>query len=469
MAGIISYGAYVPFLRLSREVFAKGLPGEKAVANFDEDSITMAAAAAIDCLSSMERQAVDGLFFTSTTSPYKEKQASTIVAAAADLRRDILIADLTNSLRAATAGLTLALNTVTVGSAKQVMITAADCRLGQPGSDFELNLGDGAAAILIGDSNVIAEVEDSYFVADEIMDVWRDDSDVFLRSWEDRFVGVEGYIKVVREAVSEVLRRANLTPEDFTRVVLYAPDARKQAELVRGLGFDPKTQAPDPILASIGSTGAAHLMMGLVAALEEARAGDRILLANYGDGADVFILRVTEEIEKLGNRRGIAGHLQQKKMLPNYDAYLQLKGLLVKDTGRPPGAGAAASGMWRERDKNLRLYGVKCRQCGAIQYPPQRVCYKCRAKDQFDTIRLSDERGKVFTYSLDYRSADLDAPSVIPVINFDSGGRLLCVMTDREIEEVKVGMPVEMTFRKLFSANGLHNYFWKCKPVREGR
>ncbi|MDY6911301.1 MAG: OB-fold domain-containing protein [Chloroflexota bacterium] len=469
MAGIISYGAYVPYLRLGRAAIAKGLPGEKAVANFDEDSITMAVAAALDCLGGMERQTIDGLFFASTTSPYREKQSSTIVAAATDLRRDILALDLANSLRVATAGMAMALNTVKAGAAKQVLITAADSRLGQPGSDFEMNLGDGAAAIVIGDSNVIAEVEESYSVSDEIMDVWRDDSDVFVRSWEDRFVGVAGYIGVVREAVSQVLKKANLTPSDFAKVVLYAPDGKKQAELVKGLGFDPKTQASDPILASVGSAGSAHLMMGLVAALETANPGDRILLANYGDGADVFILRVTEEIKKLKGMQGISGNLARKKMIPNYDTYLQLKGLLVKDTGRPAGAGVAASGMWRERDKNLRLYGVRCRQCGTAQYPPQRVCYKCRTKDQFDTVRLSDKKAKVFTYSLDYRSADLDAPAVIPVIDFDGGGRLLCVMTDREIDQVKIGMQVEMTFRKLFSANGLHNYFWKCTPVREGK
>ena len=469
MAGIVSYGAYVPFLRLSRDVVAKGLPGEKAVANFDEDSTTMAVAAALDCLDGSDRRDIDALLFASTTFPYKEKQSSTIVAAAADLRRDIFAVDVANSLRSATAGMTLALNSVASGAAKQVMITAADCRLGQPGSEFEANLGDGAAALLIGDSNVIAEVEASYSISDEIMDVWRDDTDTFVRSWEDRFVGVEGYIKVVRETVFELLKRENLTPSDFARVVLYSPDARKHAELVRSLGFDPKTQARDAILGFIGSTGSAHMMMGLVAALEEARAGDRILVANYGDGVDAFILRVTEHIENLKKRRGIAGHLQLKKMIPDYETYLQLKGLLTKDTGRPAGASAAASGMWRDRDKNLRLYGVKCRQCGTVQYPPQRVCYQCRAKDAFDVIRFSDNKAEVFTYSLDYRSASLDAPSVIPVINFESGGRMLCVMTDYNIGEVEVGLPVKMTFRKLFTANGIHNYFWKCTPIREER
>jgi uncharacterized OB-fold protein len=39
-------------------------------------------------------------------------------------------------------------------------------------------------------------------------------------------------------------------------------------------------------------------------------------------------------------------------------------------------------------------------------------------------------------------------------------------MTDRVAEEVKVGMPVEMSFRKMAYRDGIHNYFWKAVPVR---
>ena len=97
MVGITSYGAYVPFGRLSRGAMVKNAKGEKPFCNFDEDTITMAAAAAIDCLHGVEREAVDGLFFASTNAPYLEKQAASFVAAAADLRRDIVTADLAGS------------------------------------------------------------------------------------------------------------------------------------------------------------------------------------------------------------------------------------------------------------------------------------------------------------------------------------------------------------------------------------
>ena len=87
MAGIISYGAYIPRFRLSRTEIARAwgkaaARGEKAVASYDEDSITMAVAAALDCTKGFERNSISGVYFSSTTSPFLEKQSATIVAAA---------------------------------------------------------------------------------------------------------------------------------------------------------------------------------------------------------------------------------------------------------------------------------------------------------------------------------------------------------------------------------------------------
>jgi len=78
MVGITSYGSYVPMLRMPLAVIGGGKPGgpEKAVANWDEDSVTMAVAAAIDCLRGIDRSSVDGVLFASTSYPFKEKQAA---------------------------------------------------------------------------------------------------------------------------------------------------------------------------------------------------------------------------------------------------------------------------------------------------------------------------------------------------------------------------------------------------------
>jgi len=470
LVGITSYGAYVPLFRLNRQ--AIGGRGEKAICNFDEDSITMAVAAVLDCLNGVDREKADGLYFATTTSPYKEHLGATTVAMAADLRRNISTADFANSLRAGTSALKSAIDAVQAGSAKQIMVAAADCRLGTPGSAIEQNSGDGAGALLIGDTDVAVTVEASYSISDEIIDVWRHESDTFVRSWEDRFATTMGYVPVVCEAVSGLMQKHNYKPEDFSKVVLYTPDARRAAEVARRLRFDAKTQLQNPLFDVMGNTGSAFPLMLLVAALEEARAGDLILLASYGNGSDAFALRVNEQIEKIRDRRGMKGHLASKRIINDYVKYLRWRGIVPMDKIPGPHAAYSAPAAWRERNANISLRGIKCKVCGTVQYPPQRVCTKCHTKDQFEPYRMSDKKGKIFTYVMDYITPNLDVPIVTTEVDFEGGGRIQCYMTEADVDQIKVGLPVEMTFRKYTLwqetalREGVNIYFWNSAPPR---
>lgn len=467
MVGITSYGGYVPLFRLGKGTLGWLSPFERSAASFDEDSVTMAVAAAIDCLNGIDREEIDALYFATTTPPYSEKQSATLVAMAADLRRDIFTTDCTDTLRAGTNALKLAVDAVKAGSAKKAMVAVADCRLASPRSSLEQSSGDGAAALILGDKDVAAIIEDSYSVAHEIVDVWRPEGEDIIRSWEDRFYVEKGYIEGLKEAVSGLLKKTKLTLPDFSKVVYPAPDLRRHQEVSRTFGLKPE-QVQDPLFSLLGNTGAAFPLMLLVAALEEARAGDRILLASYGDGGDAFAFKVTEHIDRIRERRGIKKHLASKKILPHYEMFLQWRGFHHPDTGvrRPPIPSPSAPALFRERDKNLRFYGARCRNCGTTQYPPQIVCTRCGSKDNFEKVRLSDKKATLFTYSMDYIAGTVDVPLVITVLNFDGGGRALLTMTDRDVSEIKVGMPLEMSFRKLYEAGGIHNYYWKCIPVR---
>jgi 3-hydroxy-3-methylglutaryl CoA synthase len=188
MAGIVSYGAYIPIYRLNREilnqVWGGAEKGEKAIANLDEDSLTMGVEAARNCLKGVERNSIDALYFASTTPPYKEKQSASIMAAALDLREDIITVDLTDSLRSGTIGLRIALDAVEAGSARKVLLVAADCRIPPPNSAFEPIFGDGAAAFVIGGDSVAVEIEGSCYLTSEFIDVWRLEYDKITRTWE---------------------------------------------------------------------------------------------------------------------------------------------------------------------------------------------------------------------------------------------------------------------------------------------
>jgi len=219
----------------------------------------------------------------------------------------------------------------------------------------------------------------------------------------------------------------------------------------------------------MGNTGTALSLMLLVAALEEARAGQRIILVSYGDGCDVLILRVTGDIEKVRDRRGVKGHMASKLALDNYQKYLEWRQIIPAQTTLRPGPDQpSAVALWRDRKYGLAMYGLKCKVCGTPHFPREHVCVNCGARDQFEDYRFAGKKGVLTTFSQDssWAGISLDVPVTVTAVDIEGGGRVICDMTDRNPAQVKVGMPVEMTFRKLRRVGGINNYWWKCQPIR---
>jgi 3-hydroxy-3-methylglutaryl CoA synthase len=473
MAGITSYGAYIPWLRLPFAAIAGGGRkagggggGERSVANYDEDSVTMGVAAATACIEDLDRSRIDGVLFASTSYPYREKQAASVIAKALDLRREVATADLADTVRAGTTALRSAVDAVKAGSARNVLVVASDCRLAAPRSPLERTFGDGAAAFLVGNDNVAVTIDAQHFIADEIIDVWRTENDAFVKTWEDRFVVEHGYADNISEVVRGLLDKTGKKASDFSKAVLYGPDARSLAGVARGLGFDAKTQLRDPLFGRLGNAGTAFAAILLVGALEDARAGDTLLLANYGDGAEAFALSVHDPITKLCNRRGVRWHLERRAELSSYDKFLAFRNLQASALDRRAGAGVSATVHYRDRDEDISFRGHKCRRCGTEQFPYQRVCFKCFARDDFEPIRLADRHGKVMSFTFDNFAGSPDPPLIVTTTEVDGGARVYLQMTDASAKEVKLDLPVEFTFRKIHEYGGTPNYFWKCTPVR---
>jgi hydroxymethylglutaryl-CoA synthase len=475
MVGIASYGAYIPFHRLKRDEIARVWGkdpslGEKAVANWDEDSLTMGVEAAIDCTQWQDLDLIDGLYFASTTPPYREKGTASLLAAVLGLGKELFTADFTDSLRAGTAALRAAVDAIKAGSAKNVMVVTSDCRQPAVNSEFELVLGDGAAAFLLSNSDVAVSLEGSYSSCSEFIDIWKREGDSFIHTWEERFVATHGYLTIVEDAVSSLMKRYSLAPKDFAKLVLYGHNPRRHREMAQRLGFDISTQVEDPMFTRVGNTGAAFAPMMLVSALEKAKPGDRLLLVSYGDGCDAYILQVSDQIEKIRDRRGIARHLESSMMLPSYGKYLSFRNL-VEWEASPETAEADYSSLtqlWRDSKQVLQLIGLRCQCCGRLQidFPVQRICSWCQAKDQFEEVRLADKKGTIFTFAVDERASEPDRPRVQCVVDFEEGARLTTTLADFDREKIEIGMPVEPVFRKLHGGQSLHNYFWKVRPVR---
>ncbi|MFC1494471.1 hydroxymethylglutaryl-CoA synthase family protein [Thermodesulfobacteriota bacterium] len=474
MIGITSIGAYIPIYRIKREKIAgmwgtRSIGGEKSVAGYDEDSITMAVAAVRKCQSSGADNA-DGLYFATTTAPYREKQCAAIIAGVAGLNRNCITADFSNSLRSGTSALKSAIDAVKCGSCKQVLVTSSDCRLGMPRGSFEQLFGDGAAAVAIGSEGVMAEIESCHSIFSDFTDVWRTDADRFAKSGEGRFISDEGYFPIMKEAISTAMETQSLKPGDFSKIIYGATDARQHANLAKKLGFE-ASQVQSPFFSEVGHMGTAGTLVMLAAALEEAKPGERILLANYGDGADIFILRIAEEITGFPFKPPIKEQLKKTRAI-DYGTYLDWKGLMPLDrTSLPPRGPLSLASRWRERKIVSTLTGVKCRDCGTPQIHTIgqniRICVQCQARDNFDEYRFSDKKATLFTYAIDILQPTRNPPGVNGAIDFEGGGRLLCELTDYDLEKVEIGMPVEMTFRKLTEGDEVVNYFWKAKPIVE--
>jgi len=467
MAGIVAYGAYVPKLRLERKLIAQswgipGAPGEIAVCNFDEDSLTMAVEAGRDCILD-DPSGVGGLYFASTSGPYQEKACSTLVASVLDLPQDAVTADFATSLSAGMGALVAAVGAVNDGIAESILVTAAECRVPEPKTADEQTLGDGAGALLIGTRDVIAEIKGMDTHYDEIMGSWRTADDRRLREGNSRFFTSKGYAPGMAAALKAASEKFGVTAADLSKVVYAAPDFKSHQGISKMLGIKPdEGKVQDALFAFVGGCGCAQPLMMLAAALEDAKPGDLILAAGAGDAYTVLLLEVTDAIEKLPPRRAVSGHVGSKQYLDSYARFLSFRELLALE---PIENSSSLIQMWRDRKAVYPLYGKKCRKCETVYFPPKRVCPDCRTYDENDDIKLQ-KKGKLFDFIDDYLYPTEAPPTTLTISDLDGGGRIFLQMTDREVGEVELEMDVELVFRRIHEGGQFHNYFWKTRPVR---
>jgi 3-hydroxy-3-methylglutaryl CoA synthase len=466
MIGIVSVGAYVPRYRLSGKTLAAvwgagGGAGERAVANYDEDSLTMACEASLNALAGRDPGAVGACFLASTSAPYLEKSSATILATVTDLDAAVLTADLGGSLRCGTTALRLALDHVRAGSARQALVAAADLRPVAPGSAEEAQLGDAAAAFLVGSEEVIASLEGAWTVSREFTDVWRTPADRYLNVLPDMtFVRAHGLDRHMAEAVEGLLRAAGRKREDIARVVVYGPDARTQAALARQLKFPERALPAESVMARVGNAGSAASLLGLAGVLEECRPGDQVVVVSYGNGAEALLFQCTDRLARTRLERPVSAQLAAGRLLAHYGRLLNFRRHVETEVIR---AFSSVPTLVREEKQDLRLYGQRCRRCGAVSYPRRHVCWQC-ASPELEDHRIA-RRGRVFTFTKDHLVPNPDPPTIMVSADLEGGGRFYGQLTDCDPAAVTFEMPVELCFRRIHEGEGFYNYFWKFRPA----
>jgi hydroxymethylglutaryl-CoA synthase len=445
MKGLIGYAAYLPHYRLvGGDIGLRR--GDRVVAAFDEDSTTMAVAAAADVAGA---HTANALYFATSTPAYADKTNATAIHAALGLPGDSMAVDFCGSGRSGFAAIVTA-------ASNGGLAVSADVRVGRPGSADEKLGGDGAAALLFGDAGpAIAEVIATASLTAEFLDRWRATTSATGEQWEERF-GAERYAALVRAAVERVLDTGGVSGVDH--VVLTCPNSgivKRAATLVKG----EKSVTTSPI----GFSGACDAALTLCGVLDTAEAGETILVVSAVDGCDATLLRTTNALPKARQPQPVAA--QRAGGLPvAHLTYLSWRGLVElepprrPEPDRPSGPAAGRSAPWK-----FGLSGSRCDACGFVHLPPGRVCKGCGATDRMSVLPVAGLRGAVATYTVDHLAYSPSPPVVQAVVDVAGGGRFTCEVADAEPERIHVGSTVRFAFRRLFTAGNVHNYFWKAR------
>lgn len=468
MRGIVGYGAYVPYYRLRREAISAALSagggrGQRAVASFDEDATSMSVEAARNLFRSSDAPVPDALYFSSATPPYLDKTNANAIHAALNLPSSVFAGDMVGSPRSTTAALTAALH-----DQRPVLMTTADVRSGRPSSGDEANCGDAAVALLIGsdvDGPVIAEWLGGASATAEFLDRWRLPGWDFSRVWEERF-GEAIYLPLVTEAATAALKDTELSTESVDTAIVTGMHARAARGAARAAGIDGVPVADD-LSTAVGNTGSSHSLLVLASVLDTAEPGQIIIVVNLADGCDVNFFRTTDAIADYTPHKSVAQQVEQGNDSLDYATFLTWRGFLDREPPRRPDPVApAAPPSSRNVDWKFGFFGSRDRSSGAVHLPPARVSVKGGAVDEMEMVPMADVPATVATFTIDRLAYSLSPPTVGVIIDFDGGGRFNSQMADCNPDEVEIGMRVQMTFRRLETAGGVHNYFWKATPIR---
>ena len=446
--GITGWGAHLPYRRLDRAMISAvantgGGQGTRTVASYDEDTTTMGVEAARAALRGSPAGREGGsaprvLWFATTEPAYGDKTNATVLHAVLRLDRTAPAYDSVGSVRSAVAALRAAWQ-----GHGTALVVASDRRTGLPGSADEAAGGDAAAALLVGGQGVLAEIVAWESVTEEFVDRWKSPGAPVSRAWEARF-GETRYAALGAEALKLALGAAGIGADAVDHLIVAGLHDRAVTAVQRKSGV-PAGKLADRLAATVGNPGAAQPALLLAAtlekaALEKAPSGQWIVLLTLSDGADAIVLRTTDALAGYRPYRPVLSQVEAGGPI-NYGRYLHWRGFLpVEPPRRPEPARVSAPAAQRNADWKYGLVGP--------------------------SGPWADVTGTIVTFTIDRLSYSLSPPVVFAIVDFDGGGRLPIELTDVDADEVAIGGRVEMTFRRLSTADAIHNYFWKARPVR---
>ncbi|MCA0241627.1 MAG: zinc ribbon domain-containing protein [Proteobacteria bacterium] len=473
--GLLATTRYLPRLRLERaEVFnqhrwmapgLKGLAkGRRALAHWDEDTVTMAVEAARQLGAAETADAVAALTLVSTSLPFAERSNAGIAAAALGLPAGAALRDGGASARAGLSELAAALRQQGQGLAGDSLVVAAERRTPRPASALELIAGDGAAGARVGRGAAIATFVAHRSVHADFVDHFRESGHAHDYGWEERWVRDEAYLKLVAGTIKACLADAGVAAADVAHFALPAPLPRVNEAVARKLGLPP-TALVSTEHESAGDLGSAQPLAMLDIALRAAAPGALVLVAAFGSGCDALLLRRTEvpcPSPVPGAGKPETSYLKLLSFTGQIDLEWGMRAEMDNKT--------ALTAAWRDHARAARFEGGRCSACGTVQFPKSGVCVnpECRAQGTQAPLSLADAQARVMSHTTDFLAYTPHPPFQFGHVDFDNGARVLMEFADADAGELAVGLPLRMVYRiKDFDRQrGFRRYFWKATPVR---
>ncbi len=464
--GILAVAAYVPRYRLPVSALAevhgrRHGSGERSVASYDEDSLTLAA----EAIAALPSPAPLGaLLFASSTPPLLQHDVAPVLAAVLDAPPGVFTADVTGGGRAGLAALRLGMELADHDVARRVLVACGECWRTAPGSVLEQVVSDAGGAWLLGPADEAAAVVEAWCtVTQNIMDVWRLPDEAFPRRADLPFLSECGYVPAMTSCLRAALKEVGGAASTVARFLLTGPDRRASARAVVAVGGAAE-QLDDRPASFVGDMGSVMPAAQLALALETAAPGERIVLGAYGSGiADAVVLRVTDRMAAARAARLVSRWIARRAVL-GYERFLKFKRVLGEEPLHPFSSPAVA---WRNQGHLAALKGSLCRSCGQASFPPLRVCRGCGAVDDVEERPLA-RVGRVLTYAEDYLYPNPDPPTVMAVAALEDGLRFYGQLVEYEPGTAFSGLPVELVLRRLHEGGGFPNYFWKLRPLGAG-
>lgn len=461
--GILAYGVHLPYNRLARSAIgevmgAGGGRGHRSVASYDEDTTTMGVEAARRALAGGVPEP-EAVWFSTVAPAYLDKTNATVMHAALRLDASVPALDFGGAARSAVGALRTALD----GPAR-TLVVASDIRVGLPTGPEDGGGGDAAVAVLAGcseDGPLLAEYLGGASATAEFTDRWRTPGSDHSRNWEDRF-GEQAYLPLVQRAWADALAATGLRTDDVAVAAVTGLHARATRKAASGLGVAIAGDRSE----TVGNAGAAHPALLLADVLDTADPGDVVALVVLADGCEVLFFRATDALAAGRPKRSVADQVGDRADVA-YARYLAWRGLLqVQPPNRPGPNRTSAPAALRRTGWKHGFVGSTDRTTGITHLPPSRVGISGGTVDDMDPTPMADAIGSIATFTVDRLAHSPSPPVVFAVVDFDGGGRMPIELTDVDPTAVAIGDRVEMTFRRLSTSDGLHNYFWKGRPLR---